>query len=100
MASAVISGWPDAPDSPLQSGPLPGGLAGTVPVVAPPASLPGNLKIERRSKPWAWAIGVMTKLARVAAAMRRIGRTSRAMQVSDRSGDGFRLRYGEPISLR
>src|SRR5262249_39527387 len=48
MASAVISGWPDGPDSPLHSGAPDASEGG----LAWPEPGPGRLKSERRSNPW------------------------------------------------
>src|SRR3982074_2886495 len=49
MASAVIRGWPDEPDSPLHAGAAPDADAGGVRV---PVVVPAELNSERRSKPW------------------------------------------------
>jgi hypothetical protein len=78
IASAVISGWPDDPDSPLHSG-ADDGAAGAaaaggavVPVLPVVAGL--RLNSERMSKPWPSTGTVNAVAARTAAAKAHIDR--------------------------
>src|SRR5262245_11159619 len=81
IACAVISGWPDAPDSPLHSGAADGAgpvgaapAGGTVPVVA----LAPNS--ERRSNPWPSAGEAKAPAANAAAPSRQIDWVALAMR--------------------
>jgi hypothetical protein len=102
IASAVIKGWPEEPDSPLHSGTGADGEAAdggggcvTVPVAAG-AEL--KLKRERMSKPCPSTGAAVAAVASAAAPRRLIVRTNLAMSFS--IPDCCVSRHGEPIWLR